>query len=49
MMAASLQDALEAAFGFLADFDGLGRDAGGSIEVCQDFGKRMSGAAHRVG
>jgi hypothetical protein len=38
MMARSLEDALEAGLGFLADFIGLGRDAGGSLTVNKDFG-----------
>jgi hypothetical protein len=37
-MAASLQDALEHAFGFMAQFLGMGEDAGGSIVVNQEFG-----------
>lgn len=38
MMARALQDALEASFGFMAEFIGLGADAGGEIEVNTDFG-----------
>lgn len=38
MMARSLEDALEAGLGFLADFAGLGRDKGGSLSVNRDFG-----------
>jgi hypothetical protein len=37
-MVTGLQDALEAAFGIMADYMGLGRDAGGSIEVNRDWG-----------
>ncbi|QDM16840.1 DUF4055 domain-containing protein [Tardiphaga sp. vice278] len=37
-MAAALKDALEQAFGFMAEFQGLGLDAGGSILVNNDFG-----------
>lgn len=37
-MAASLQDALEHAFGFMAQYMGLGDDAGGSLVVNQEFG-----------
>jgi hypothetical protein len=36
-MAASLQDALEHAFGFMAEFLGLGQDAGGSLVVNKEF------------
>jgi len=45
MMADNLKDALEAAFGFMAEFMGLGKDAGGSIEVNKDFGISMRDAA----
>lgn len=38
MMATSLGDALEQSFGFMADFMGLGADAGGEIEVNKEFG-----------
>lgn len=38
MMARALQDALEQSFGFMAEFMGLGADAGGEIEVNTDFG-----------
>lgn len=38
MMAVALQDGLEAAFGFMAEYDGLGEDKGGSIVVNKDFG-----------
>jgi hypothetical protein len=37
-MAAALQDALEHAFGFMAEFIGLGEDAGGSLVVNCEFG-----------
>lgn len=37
-MVSGLQDALEAAFGVMADYLSLGRDAGGSLEVNHDFG-----------
>jgi hypothetical protein len=45
MMASALQDALEQAFGFMADFIGLGPDAGGSIQVNKDFGGAAVGDA----
>lgn len=38
MMARGLQDALEQAFGFMAEFMGLGADKGGSLVVNTDFG-----------
>lgn len=38
MMAHALQDGLEQALGFMADFEGLGKDAGGSLVVNTDFG-----------
>jgi hypothetical protein len=38
MMAQALQDGLEQALGFMAQFEGLGADAGGSLLVNQDFG-----------
>jgi hypothetical protein len=38
MMAQALQDGLEQALGFMAQFEGLGADAGGSLVVNQDFG-----------
>jgi hypothetical protein len=37
-MVSGRQDALEAAFGMMADYSGLGIDAGGSIEVNRDWG-----------
>jgi hypothetical protein len=37
-MVAALQDALEAAFGFMAEYAGLGEDKGGSLAVNTDFG-----------
>ncbi|QDM32181.1 DUF4055 domain-containing protein [Tardiphaga sp. vice352] len=37
-MAAALQDAIEHAFGFMAEFIGLGDDAGGSVVVNKEFG-----------
>lgn len=37
-MVSGLQDALEAAFGIMADYLTLGRDAGGSLAVNHDFG-----------
>jgi Domain of unknown function (DUF4055) len=37
-MAAALQDALEHAFSFMAEFIGLGDDAGGSLVVNKEFG-----------
>lgn len=36
-MASALQDALEFAFGFMAEFEGLGREAGGSVIVNREF------------
>lgn len=45
MMARSLEDALEAGLGFLADFAGLGRDAGGSVTVNKDYGITAAAAA----
>lgn len=44
MMAGALEDALEGAFGFMAEFDGLGRDAGGSLTVNKDFGISLRAA-----
>lgn len=38
MMATALQDALEAAFGMMAEYIGLDKDAGGSLVVNTDFG-----------
>lgn len=38
MMAANLQDALEISLGFMAQYMGLGDDAGGSLDVNKDFG-----------
>lgn len=38
MMAQALQDALEQALGFMAQFGGLGEDAGGSLVVNRDYG-----------
>lgn len=37
-MARALEDALEVAFGMMADYLGLGVDAGGELEVNKDFG-----------
>lgn len=37
-MVAALQDAIEGAFGFMAEFLGMGSDAGGSLAVNTDFG-----------
>jgi len=45
IMAAALQDALEAAFGFMAEYDGLGDKAGGSLTVNTDFGVSMRDSA----
>lgn len=45
IMAAALQDALELAFGYMAEYDGLGKDAGGSITVNTDFGVSMRDTA----
>lgn len=44
MMADNLKDALEICFGFMAEFDGLGRKAGGSLSVNTDFGVTMRDA-----
>lgn len=38
MMATALQDAIEQSFGFMAEFLGLGDDAGGEVEVNKEFG-----------
>lgn len=38
MMATALQDSLEAAFGMMAEYVGLNKDAGGSLVVNTDFG-----------
>lgn len=43
MMARALQDALEQAFGFIAEFRGQGADKGGSIVVNTDFGIQAGG------
>jgi hypothetical protein len=45
MMADNLKDALEQAFGYMAEYDGLGKDAGGSISVNTDFGLSLRDAA----
>lgn len=45
IMADNLKDALEQAFGFMAQYDGLGKDAGGSVTVNTDFGITMRDAA----
>lgn len=45
MMADGLKDALERCFQFMAEYDGLGKDAGGSLEVNKDFGVSMRDAA----
>lgn len=45
MMADNLKDALERAFQFMAQYEGLGDDAGGSIEVNKDFGVSIRDAA----
>jgi hypothetical protein len=37
-MVSALQDALEQGFGYMADYLGLGHDAGGSLAVNHDFG-----------
>lgn len=37
-MAGALEDALEQALGFMAEFAGLGQDKGGSLTVNRDFG-----------
>lgn len=38
MMARALADALEQSLGFMAEYRGLGEDAGGSVDVNTDFG-----------
>lgn len=40
-MATALQDALEAAFGFMAEYENLGEDKGGSLPVNKDFGVQV--------
>lgn len=45
MMADNLKDALERCFQFMAQYEGLGEDAGGSLEVNKDFGVSMRDAA----
>jgi hypothetical protein len=44
MMATGLGDAIETAFGFMAEFAKLGKD-GGSVEVNKDFGVQAGAAA----
>ena len=38
MMARALGDALEKSLGFMGEYDGLGEDKGGKVEVNTDFG-----------
>lgn len=45
MMADNLKDALEQAFGYMAEYDGLGEDEGGSVTVNTDFGVTLRDAA----
>jgi hypothetical protein len=45
LMALALKDALEQAFGYMAEYAGLGTDAGGSLTVNTDFGVSMRDAA----
>lgn len=45
LMALALQDALEQAFGFAAEYLGLGENAGGQITVNTDFGVSMRDAS----
>lgn len=45
MMADNLKDALEQAFAFMAMYDGMGEDAGGSLTINTDFGVTMRDAA----
>jgi hypothetical protein len=40
-MALGLQDALEQAFGYMAEYEGLDEDAGGSLVMNVDFGASM--------
>jgi hypothetical protein len=42
-MADSLGDSIEAALGFMAEYLGLGKDAGGSVSVNSDFGVIAAG------
>ena len=44
MMADSFKDGFELALGFMAEFDGLGMDAGGSIQVNKDYGVSLRNA-----
>lgn len=44
MMADSFKDGFELALGFMAEFDGLGLDAGGSIQVNKDYGVSLRNA-----
>jgi hypothetical protein len=44
MMAHALQDAIEQALGFMAEYDGLGKDQGGSVVVNTEFGMTTRGA-----
>ncbi|MBX5238636.1 DUF4055 domain-containing protein [Rhizobium sp. NLR22b] len=45
MMADNLKDALEQAFGYMAQYAGMGTDAGGSLTVNTDFGITLRDAA----
>lgn len=45
MMADNLKDALEQALGYMAEYDGMGEDAGGSVTVNTDFGLSLRDAA----
>jgi hypothetical protein len=44
MAARSLGDALEISLGFMAEYESLGADAGGEVDVNTDFGIRAGGA-----
>lgn len=43
MMATALQDAIEQALGFMAEYVGLGEDVGGEVVVNTDFGVSLGG------
>ncbi len=45
MMATALADALETALGFMAEYVGLGKDAGGEVQVNTDFGVQAGAGA----
>jgi hypothetical protein len=45
MMARALGDAIERAFGFMAEYMGLGKDAGGEVDVNKDYGIKAGALA----